>query len=104
MIPSNSLAAVYGIATDCAEREVLGPGVAIDIDAIDETTTRVDTEKLLARLAIRHGRNPAAYMDQALMPVGDDNDETGDLLTRTTDARAAVAHARRVAVLTGSNS
>jgi len=59
---------------------------------------------LLARLAIRHGRNPAAYMDQALMPVGDDNDETRDLLTRTTGARAAVAHARRVAVLTGSNS
>jgi len=38
------------------------------------------------------------------MPVGDDNDETRDLLTRTTGARAAVAHARRVAVLTGSNS
>ena len=37
MIPSNSLAAVYGIAADCAERQVLGPDVAIDIDAIDET-------------------------------------------------------------------
>ena len=31
MIPSNSLAAVYGIAADCAERQVLGPDVAIDI-------------------------------------------------------------------------
>jgi hypothetical protein len=27
MIPSNSLAAIYGIAADCAERRVLGPGV-----------------------------------------------------------------------------
>jgi hypothetical protein len=25
MIPSNSLVAVYGIAADCAERQVLGP-------------------------------------------------------------------------------
>jgi hypothetical protein len=32
MIPSNSLAAVYGIAADCAERQVLGPDVAIVID------------------------------------------------------------------------
>ena len=30
MTPSNSLAAVYGIAADCAERRVLGPDVAID--------------------------------------------------------------------------
>jgi len=26
MIPSNSLAAIYGIAADCAERHVLGSG------------------------------------------------------------------------------
>ncbi len=49
MIPSNSLAALYGIAADCAEREVLGPGVAIDIEAIDETNTRIDIAGLLAR-------------------------------------------------------
>ena len=40
MIPSNSLAAVYGIAADCAERQVLGPDVAIDIEVIDETNAR----------------------------------------------------------------
>ncbi|SOE17548.1 radical SAM family protein [Hoeflea halophila] len=50
MIPSNSLAAVYGIAADCAEREVLGPGVAIDIVAIDEVNTRIKIPKLLRRL------------------------------------------------------
>jgi hypothetical protein len=42
MIPSNSLAALYGIAADCADRRVLGADVAIDIMAIDETNTRVD--------------------------------------------------------------
>jgi radical SAM superfamily enzyme YgiQ (UPF0313 family) len=49
MIPSNSLAAVYAIAVDCAERQVLGPDVGIDIDVIDETNTRVDVAALLAR-------------------------------------------------------
>src|SRR6266700_1503251 len=56
MIPSNSLAAVYGIAADCAERQVLGPGVAIDIEAIDETSTRVDLRGLIRRFR-RHGRS-----------------------------------------------
>ncbi len=51
---------------------------------------------MLTKLTIGKG----AYMDQALTPVGDDEDEASDLLTRTTGARAAVAHARRVAVLT----
>src|SRR5436190_2501231 len=50
MIPSNSLAAVYAIAADCAERQVLGPDVAIDIEAIDETNARVDLVALVARL------------------------------------------------------
>src|SRR5262245_44327678 len=54
MIPSNSLAAIYGIAADSAERQVLGAQVAIDIVAIDETNTRVDLPALLARFR-RHG-------------------------------------------------
>ena len=54
MIPSNSLAAVYGIAADCAERQVLGPDVAIDIAVIDETNTHIDVPVLLAGLR-RHG-------------------------------------------------
>src|SRR3954451_9379744 len=49
MIPSNSLAAVYGIALDCAERCVLGSSIAIDIEVIDETNTYVDVPALLAR-------------------------------------------------------
>ena len=55
MIPSNSLAAVYGIAADCAERGVLGPDVTIDIEAIDETNTRIALPDLIARF--RRHRN-----------------------------------------------
>ena len=54
MIPSNSLAAVYGIAANCAERQVLGLDVAIDITVIDETNTYIDVTALLAGLR-RHG-------------------------------------------------
>jgi hypothetical protein len=54
LIPSNSLAAVYGLARDSAERQVLGPDVAIDIDVIDETHTRVNVPKLLRRFR-KHG-------------------------------------------------
>jgi hypothetical protein len=49
MIPSNSLATLYGVAADCAERQVLGPDVAIDITTIDETNTRIDVPALLRR-------------------------------------------------------
>ncbi|MGA8227912.1 MAG: radical SAM protein [Xanthobacteraceae bacterium] len=52
LIPSNSLAAIYGIAADCAKRRILG--AEIDIEAIDETNTRVDVPALLARIR-RHG-------------------------------------------------
>jgi len=54
MIPSNSLAALYGIAADCAERQVLGPDTAIDIEAVDELNARIDIPKVIARLR-RHG-------------------------------------------------
>ena len=55
---------------------------------------------LLLKLAI--ARDPAArsYMDPALTPVGDDNDETLDLLTKTAGGRASVAHVKKVAELT----
>ena len=44
-------------------------------------------------------RNPArlSYMDQALTPVTDDDDDTLDLMTKTTGGVASVAHARKVA-------
>jgi hypothetical protein len=55
MIPSNSLAAVYGIAADCAERQVLGPDIAIDIACIDETNTWIDVPALISRFRSNGG-------------------------------------------------
>jgi hypothetical protein len=45
-IPSNSLAALYGLARDCAERAVLGPNLDLDIHAYDETNTRIRPHRL----------------------------------------------------------
>ena len=45
-IPSNSLAALYGLARDCAARRVLGDDVALDIEPVDETNTRVKPHRL----------------------------------------------------------
>ncbi len=53
-IPSNSLAAVYGLARDCAERHVLGADVEIDIRAMDETNTVIRPARL-ARLIRQAG-------------------------------------------------
>jgi len=49
-LPSNSLASVYGIAQDCAERSVLGDGVEIRIRAMDETNTRVRPRQLVRQV------------------------------------------------------
>ena len=53
-IPSNSLACVYTLAADAAQRNILGSEVAIDITAIDETNTRVKVKDIVA-LMRRHG-------------------------------------------------
>jgi hypothetical protein len=45
-IPSNSLAAVYGLARDCAQRHVLGEDVEIEIHPFDETNTRIKPARL----------------------------------------------------------
>jgi hypothetical protein len=55
MIPSNSLAALYGIAADSAQRQVLGPGVSIDIEGIDEMNTRNDISRLIVRMREHKG-------------------------------------------------
>ena len=53
-IPSNSLAAVYGLAVDAASRKALGGDVEIDITAMDETNSRVRPDRII-RLLRRHG-------------------------------------------------
>ncbi len=53
-IPSNSLAAVYGLLADARDRRVLGEDVAIDIDAVDEINTRIRPQAIVERFR-RHG-------------------------------------------------
>src|SRR6185312_2994404 len=53
-MPSNSLAAVYGLALGAAERQLLGPDLPIDVTAMDETNTRVRT-RAIARQIERNG-------------------------------------------------
>ena len=47
-VPSNSLACVYGIAKDFAEKRALGENVDIDIHAFDEANTRIRPKRLAA--------------------------------------------------------
>jgi Radical SAM superfamily len=49
-IPSNSLACLYGIATDLAARRTLGPEVAIEIHAYDECHTVIPVERIVRRI------------------------------------------------------
>jgi Radical SAM superfamily len=54
VVPSNSLAALYGLAEDCAARQVLGEDVNIVLTAYDETNTRIDADAII-RLIKRDG-------------------------------------------------
>jgi radical SAM superfamily enzyme YgiQ (UPF0313 family) len=49
IIPSNSLAAIYGVALDCIAHKVLGEDIEIDLEAIDEFNQRIDIDKLVRR-------------------------------------------------------
>ena len=52
-------------------------------------------KRRIERDASRH-----RYMDQALTPVRDDDEETLDLLTKTAGAKAAIAHQKKIEELT----
>jgi hypothetical protein len=56
---------------------------------------------LIWQTGIMYSPGARNYIDQALTPVSDDEDETLDLLTKTTGALAAVAHVKKIAKLTG---
>jgi len=47
IIPSNTLATLYGLALDCANRKVLGDDVEIVIDAYDEPNTIIPIKKII---------------------------------------------------------
>ena len=46
-IPSNTLAALNGLAEDCAKRNVLGDDVDLMLTTIDETNTRVQPDRII---------------------------------------------------------
>jgi hypothetical protein len=54
IMPSNSLAVLYGLASDAAQRQVLGADVDIEVIPIDETNTRVRPQAIVARF-VRNG-------------------------------------------------
>src|SRR5688572_6165292 len=49
-IPANTLAAMNGLALDCAERRVLGDDVEIRITIWDETNTRIRPERIIRQI------------------------------------------------------
>src|SRR5690349_8348237 len=56
IIPSNTLAALYGLGRDCARRQVLGEGVDIHLETFDETHQRVQPAKIIADVKKRGGK------------------------------------------------
>src|SRR5438270_3100797 len=54
-IPSNSLAVLYGLALECAEQNVLGEDVRLEIHAFDETNTHIRTEKIASLVSKADG-------------------------------------------------
>jgi len=55
-IPSNTLAALNGLAEDCRDRCVLGPDVELKIETYDETNARVDPAKIMRQIRRSGGR------------------------------------------------
>lgn len=50
-VPSNSLSSIYGLAHDARDRHVLGAQVDIEIEAHDETNTKVPLRSIVRRFA-----------------------------------------------------
>ena len=56
LIPSNSLAAVNGIARDAVERRILGPDVKVNLVTVDETNTHILPKRIARDLRRRGAR------------------------------------------------
>src|SRR5436190_13746953 len=55
-LPSNTLAALNGIALDCERRMVLGPDVAFRLATYDETNFRIKPAKIIREIRRMGGR------------------------------------------------
>ena len=56
LIPSNTLAVMNGIGRDCADRQVLGPGIDIKVRTFDETNTHIVPSRIVRDLKRRGAR------------------------------------------------
>jgi hypothetical protein len=54
-VPSNTLAVLYTLARDSAQRGVLGSDTAVDITVVDEINSRIDIKKLVAQFRRHDG-------------------------------------------------
>ena len=61
-IPSNTLAAVNGLALDSAKRQILGPNVDIRLIAYDETNIRIRPDRIIAEIGANGGRGLIAFV------------------------------------------
>ncbi len=50
VVPSNTLATLYGLMSDCIERRVLGDHVEIECHAMDETNSRIDVPAIISMI------------------------------------------------------
>ncbi|MBY0275727.1 radical SAM protein [Candidatus Binatia bacterium] len=55
-VPSNTLATIYGLGRDCAQRAVLGDDVTIGVEAWDESNTRIRPERIARRVTAGGGK------------------------------------------------
>ena len=56
IIPSNTLAALYGLGRDCARRKVLGEDVEIILHTYDETNRRIRPQRIIAGIRQSGGK------------------------------------------------
>jgi hypothetical protein len=61
-VPSNTLAAVYGLAEDARRRKILGEGTEMVLQALDETNTRIQPERIIADIKRDCGRGLVAIV------------------------------------------
>lgn len=61
-IPSNTLAALYGLLLDCTDRNVLGGDVEIRVTALDETNTRIRPAAIARHIEAEGGRGLVALV------------------------------------------
>src|SRR5215210_1776354 len=61
-IPANTLAAMNGLALDCAARHVLGDDVDIRITIWDETNTRIRPDRIIHQIREGGGRGLVALV------------------------------------------